>query len=283
MEIYQERKQQLKGPTDAIDEQIIEFEALGKERKEDIGKLERQGQIDKRDFGTFTKLVQEAIKYQIERDVEEIDDWTETEIQSRIKARREFKMKVKNAKMVEFTEKAPQMVNEANLMVRDKVPKFKHKIDDDYVTGHFVFENYLQRRAGAAEFFNSDPIMVEGVAYQLQFYPNGNGVGRRSHISVGMVRNKSACLSLDVDDKASFSYSMLHPSDPTRNIQHEFTNDWSGKDTHCFVNKKFFAISNLDRCGFIFADGSLKFSFKVKKNNFQKRAIAAERRAEAAE
>ena len=277
MEIYQERKQQLKGPTDAIDEQIIEFEALGKERKEDIGKLERQGQIDKRDFGTFSKLVQEAIKYQTERDVEEIDDWTETEIQSRIKARREFKLKVKNTKMVEFIEKAPLMVNEANLLARDEAPNFYHQADEDYGTGYLSFEKYRHRRDEAEECYESNLIMVEGAIYQLLFYPNGFGDDDKSHISLGIVRTKSSCLNLDVDDKVTYSYTMLHPSGfKSKNITAERTSDWTGPARQSFVSKKFFSITNIERKGFINPDGSLQFQFKIKKQNYRKRAILAE-------
>jgi hypothetical protein len=84
---------------------------------------------------------------------------------------------------------------------------------------------------------------------------------------VGILRNKLASLNLETHDRALCIKTMLHSSDRQKDFKYEYTYDWTGKNYFCFVSSQFYAIADLEKNGFIHADGSLRFVFKIKKNN----------------
>lgn len=65
--------------------------------------------------------------------------------------------------------------------------------EDEYVKGEFVFDHFLERKSRQKSFV-SDPVMVEGVCYRLQFYPSGVDAGKEIYISVGIGRVRLSCL-----------------------------------------------------------------------------------------
>ena len=72
---------------------------------------------------------------------------------------------------------------------------------------------------------------------------------------------------------------MLPSSDPTKNYAYAEGpfSDYFVKDHNmCYGWYEFYHKNRLEKDGFIFPDGSLKFEFYVKKQNYQKRLKAAE-------
>lgn len=110
------------------------------------------------------------------------------------------------------------MVVRAKELCQREAPELEDHEDQDFVTGYYVFKNYRQRRADVNEAY-SDPILVEGVCYRLNFVPKGWGDGTNTHISVGLRRNKAAFLNQDVDDLVSYNYTMLHSSNHTKDFK----------------------------------------------------------------
>ena len=64
---------------------------------------------------------------------------------------------------------------------------------------------------------------------------------------------------------------MLHPTDGDKTYSEKNIDDWTGKDAFCWRNNLFFKIESLDKYGFIHSDGSLRFEFYIKKNDFIKK------------
>ena len=245
---------------------VSETKKVQKEREE-------RTKINKNFFQLMTKANE---KYCFGR-LEEIEQWTATQIRSRIKERRELKLKMKASKMVEFIEQAPKVLDSTSTADWQlETPKFDLQEDDDYVTGHYIFYDYAQRRVDSKESYFSDPILAEGVSYMLEFCPNGWGDSREIQISLGMVRTKPACLNLDTDDRVFYIINMLHSKDRAWDISRETTDDWTGEDDYSFMATEFYKIADLAKDGFIHEDGSLRFDFKIKKHNFQKIAMEAE-------
>ena len=85
---------------------------------------------------------------------------------------------------------------------------------------------------------------------------------------MGMRRTKLACLNLDTHDRVLCINTMLHSSDRQKDFKHEYTNDWTGKvDYFCWVTPQFYSLAEVEKNGFIHADGSLRFEFKIEKHN----------------
>jgi hypothetical protein len=61
---------------------------------------------------------------------------------------------------------------------------------------------------------------------------------------------------------------MLHSSDRQKDFKYETTDDWTGQKNLNIVKDKYYPINDLAKDGFIHADGSLRFEFKIKKHNF---------------
>ena len=72
---------------------------------------------------------------------------------------------------------------------------------------------------------------------------------------------------------------MLHSSDRSKDFSNKRTFDWDGKYDWGFFIPTFYKISDLEQDRFIHPDGSLKFEFSIKKHQFQRRAITAEKEA----
>lgn len=109
-----------------------------------------------------------------------------------------------------------------------------------FITGTFVFANYLSRFANKdsdeEEEYFSEPIMVEGVCYRLRFFPQGWDDGTETHISVGIHRTKLSCLNLDASDKVENVTTLVHSSGaPGRNHIFRSKDDWAGKDDYAMV------------------------------------------------
>ena len=56
----------------------------------------------------------------------------------------------------------------------------------DVGKGKFVFSNYFGKRKNPQEVYLSKPVVVNGVIYEFEFYPNGLNTGKGTHISVGI-------------------------------------------------------------------------------------------------
>ena len=76
---------------------------------------------------------------------------------------------------------------------------------------------------------------------------------------------------------------MLHSTDRAKSKEGEHLSDWTGIDYQNYSVPNFYPIHDLKKDGFIHADGSLKFIFQIKKQNYRKRAEEAQRRADEAE
>lgn len=125
-------------------------------------------------------------------------------------------------------------------------------------------------------YFYSLPIVVEGCAYRLKFYPDGWSVGKGTFISVGVHRTKLTCLDLDTCDAVHNITKMLHPTDHSKDFIYEKTNYWSGKNDTCFGCPEFYRIEDVIKNGFIQHDGSLRFEFLIKKHKFGDKLAATE-------
>lgn len=73
-------------------------------------------------------------------------------------------------------------------------------MDSDYAKGELVIKEFKNLSKSASGEVYSEPIMVEGVCYRLIVYLRGLGEGADNYISVGVQRNKLACLNLDTSD-----------------------------------------------------------------------------------
>ena len=72
--------------------------------------------------------------------------------------------------------------------------------------------------------------MVEGISYELKFYPNGWSDGKDTHISVGITRTKLSCLNLDTSDKVIYIITILHSSDRQKDSKMKGYDDWTDKE-----------------------------------------------------
>ena len=76
---------------------------------------------------------------------------------------------------------------------------------------------------------------------------------------------------------------MLHSTDRAKSKESDYTVDWTGINDQIYSEPQFYPIPDLKKDGFIHTDGSLKFEFQIKKQNYRKRAEEAQKRAEEAE
>lgn len=83
-----------------------------------------------------------------------------------------------------------------------------------------------------------------------------------------MYRNKLTCLNLDSHDRVLAVITMVHSSDRKKDFKFEYPFDWTGKGNMTLIEEKqFYEIKDLEKDGFVHADGSLRFEFKIKKKN----------------
>ena len=68
---------------------------------------------------------------------------------------------------------------------------------------------------------------------------------------------------------------MLHSSDRSKDFSYKHT----GKYERSFHSPTFYKIADLEKNGFIHPDGSLRFEFSIKRHQFERRAITAEKEA----
>ena len=138
-----------------------------------------------------------------------------------------------------------------------------------------MFENYLARKNDPEQRVFSEPIIVEGFSYELTFNANGDGAGKKTHISVGAYRRRLQCLNLDKNDKVLTVIKMVHSTNRQKDFERESIEDfelegiydWTGLNETSLVCDKFYAIADLKKDGFIHPDGSLRFEYKVGKRN----------------
>ena len=130
-----------------------------------------------------------------------------------------------------------------------------------------MFENYLARKNDPEQRVFSEPIIVEGFSYELTFNANGDGAGKKTHISVGTCRRRLQCLNLDKNDKVLTVIKMVHSTNRQKDFERESIDDWTGLNETSLVWDKFYAIADLKKDGFIHPDGSLRFEYKVEKRN----------------
>ena len=119
----------------------------------------------------------------------------------------------------------------------------------------------------------SQPIMVDGRVWKLQFFPKGGGHGKDTHISVQLFgKSIEEYLKLDQPDAINGKVILAHSNKDIESYERTF-GDYSFKN-HAEDGlgwPQFYKISDLSTNGFIHADGSLHLKFYVKKNNFQYR------------
>ena len=148
-----------------------------------------------------------------------------------------------------------------------KVPRFQGKVSKS-VQGSFVFEYSMWRKTDQQSYF-SKPVIVDGHAFQLKFFPNGWKDAKGTHISVGMRRTRLSILNIETSDKHRFKVKMIHPSDSSKDFVKNLSHDWTDTDSKTSMTSKFFKFNQLELHGFIHPDGGLKFEFEIKKQNLQ--------------
>ena len=67
-----------------------------------------------------------------------------------------------------------------------------------------------------------------------------------------------------MDDRVTVNYTMFH-SGYVKNRKIEEVQNYEGKEIYGIVSSKFYPIADLRKDGFIHADGSLRFEFRIKK------------------
>ena len=101
-----------------------------------------------------------------------------------------------------------------------EIAQFEDNQDDSlYAKGDFELSRYNLRRNRPVKYFHSNPIMVEGVSYRAEIYPEGWGDGEGTHISFGILRNKLSSLNLDAHDENRIVRKMFHASDRAKDYQ----------------------------------------------------------------
>ena len=81
----------------------------------------------------------------------------------------------------------------------------------------------------------------------------------------------------------TFKVRMLNSSDPLKYHEKQNTFDYEKNHSQSLGWLEFYSKNELHQDGFIFPDGSLRFQFFVKKNNYQQRLEAAEGKNKALE
>ena len=82
--------------------------------------------------------------------------------------------------------------------------------------------------------------MVENNIYCLKLYPNGGGIGEDTHISVYTKRTHLPSLESNQSNKVTYSFTMLHSSDPLKNYQkNEKTDDYGSRHEYAWGYPKF--------------------------------------------
>ena len=71
---------------------------------------------------------------------------------------------------------------------------------------------------------------------------------------------------------------MVHPLDRSQDMINESQKDWGNGNNKTIVSRKFCLLEDIEKEGFIYPDGSLKFELEIKKHNYRKKLGEAEER-----
>lgn len=113
----------------------------------------------------------------------------------------------------------------------------------------------------------SSPIIVEDRIYQLIVKPKC----KRTHIGVGIVASSLPGVTSSKNIKVQVSVTMLHAGGK-EHFKKQWYLDLAGFHESECLKPDFYSITDLIKDGFIHPeDSSLRFSFSVKKHDFQKR------------
>ena len=220
---------------DTLGVTIEKFQGRKNEMQEKVKQIKEKEQDElKKQHRAFNNHVEDAIESAINTRAGEIEKWTETEVDPKIEELKSFKAAQADfldLPIVKFANQAPQRNEEIKVRGAQQVAEFVPHEDKEYAKGEYVFENFKERQEDmkdCEEIYYSKPIMVEGVCYRLKLYPNGEKIGKDTHIAAYINRIKSSALNLDTSDKVSRVITMLHPSERSNDYVHENTSDWVG-------------------------------------------------------
>ena len=92
-----------------------------------------------------------------------------------------------------------------------EIAKYEDILHSEFAKGKFTLKHFHSKHNSADEFFNSKPIIVDGVSYRAVIIPQGWGADLGNYISVGVCSSKLPCLNL-VESNSSeiYIYKMLH-------------------------------------------------------------------------
>ena len=71
---------------------------------------------------------------------------------------------------------------------------------------------------------------------------------------------------------------MVHPLDRSQDKIDEYQGDWENSNNRTIVTSEFCLLEDIEKEGFIYPDGSLKFELEIKKHNYRKKLGEAEER-----
>ena len=124
---------------------------------------------------------------------------------------------------------------------------------------------------------DSDPIFVENQIYRLQLWPNRLGSSRETHISVGLQR-----FSFEHFERFGRTpvqhclIRMLHSYDSDRDFIWDKGFEFESEHVSQVLIDEFYEEEDLAVDGFIHSDGSVRFEFCVKKQNYARRLEQAQ-------
>ena len=97
-------------------------------------------------------------------------------------------------------------------------------------------------------------------------------------IAVALERTHIDTLDSDQSNEVTYKILLLNSVDSDKDFGHFVTRDFESKHSEMFYHASFYQKDKLEEDGFIFPDGSLRFEFFVRKNNYRKRLEIAQER-----
>ena len=145
--------------------------------------------------------------------------------------------------------------------------------DPEYAKGEFVLPDFRSKRNSLEEYYCSSPIIVDGVCYRAKIYHKGCHDAMGTSISFGICMSRISSLNIDTDNNITVIRKILHASDRERDVEEVSKYHRKNLDNYTFVRINFFKLADLEKDGFIHGDGSLRFEFLIKRQNFKKRLM----------
>ncbi|XP_018013236.1 uncharacterized protein LOC108670287 isoform X2 [Hyalella azteca] len=141
---------------------------------------------------------------------------------------------------------------------------FQSEIVPEYESSTFVLSNFSQLQHKADPVY-SPTLQVNGLAWRLKVYPDGNGVVRGNYLSVFL----ELTAGLPETSKYEYRVEMIHQGsrDATRNIVREFSSDFDVSE--CWGYNRFFRLDLLAAEGYLNTEtDTLILRFQVRPPTF---------------